>query len=646
MPRLTARVPVTSLHGNIPLTLPFKGEESVEANAVAVQVLAQLDACLVRGDWQSDDFQNLWVDGEDAWFKDHLALTGSVRTIRRSSSIKKAFQTLVPARRAANFGPDAAFQVGGPARFERLNPAVAWIDAPFVFDTRDPAAKCGGYLKLIRTQSGEEEAKWKIWVWFSALLELKCSPWGHPARSSPLPGVQQGNAASRGLPPSTVGGESAPLDLLVVGAGTAGLSALTCARALGLIAIAVDKDAQVGHLWKSRYKALHLHTTKAFNALPFAPFPARYPDFVSAEQFGTYLQNDVVSALKLPVYSGILYDNGKWDDARKFWVISLVDVDTGERGQLCAKNIVMANGPLLPEPRIPTVAAREQFRGETVHSSEFTDAKPWAGKRCLVVGTGASGHDISSALHHAGASSVHLVQRGPNFIFPIAAQEAIIGQIYNEKIPIEMSDLMWSAMPLGVTRTITAAVLGAGTQQIAPTLFQDLEAKGFRVEREKDFTHFAHERHGGHYQGHDFDLLTSGKVKVHSAPAGISHFDSDALVFQDGTSLQADLVVWATGFTRKGSVPEWLVEKGLIDAEAAKDVEAIGHGVDEEGEWPGRWTGSGHPALWFTGAEIQAARYGGKLIALQIAMEKNSELPTAYPRADVAAYTNGVNGSH
>ncbi|CEH14935.1 Flavin-containing monooxygenase [Ceraceosorus bombacis] len=509
MPRLTARVPVTSLHGNIPLTLPFKGEESVEPNAVAVQVLAQLDACLNK--------------------------------------------------------------VGGPARFERLNPAVAWIDAPFVFDTRNPAAKCGGYLKLIRTQSGEEEAKWKIWVWFSALLELKSSPWSHPAHSSPLPGVQQGNAASRGLPPSTVGGESAPLDLLVVGAGTAGLSALTCARALGLIAIAVDKDPQVGHLWKSRYKALHLHTTKAFNALPFAPFPAQYPNFVSAEQFGTYLQNDVVSALKLPVYSGILYDNGKWDDTRKFWVISLVNVDTGE---------------------------------------------------------------------------LHLIQRGPNFIFPIAAQEAIIGQIYNEKIPIEMSDLMWSAMPLGVTRTITAAVLGAGTQQIAPTLFQDLEAKGFRVEREKDFTHFAHERHGGHYQGHDFDLLTSGKVKVHSAPAGISHFDSDALVFQDGTSLQADLVVWATGFTRKGSVPEWLVEKGLIDAEAAKDVEAIGHGVDEEGEWPGRWTGSGHPALWFTGAEIQAARYGGKLIALQIAMEKNSELPTAYPRADVAAHTNGVNGSH
>lgn len=69
MPRLTPRVPVTALHGNVPLTPPFKDEDSLDANAVAAQVLAKLDACLQRADWQSDEFTDLWVDGEDAWFK-------------------------------------------------------------------------------------------------------------------------------------------------------------------------------------------------------------------------------------------------------------------------------------------------------------------------------------------------------------------------------------------------------------------------------------------------------------------------------------------------------------------------------------------------------------------------------------------------
>lgn len=202
-----------------------------------------------------------------------------MRTIRKSAAIKAAFQALVPARGAKNFGPDAALQVGGPARFQRLNAGVAWIDAPFVFETERPAARNGGYLKLIRCQKGPEgeagagegageEAQWKIWVWFSALLQLNSSPWKHPAQSAPIPNVQQGDAASRGLPPKSIGSDNDPLDLLVVGAGTAGLSALSCARALGLSAIAVDKDPQVGHLWKSRYKALHLHTTKVSCCLP------------------------------------------------------------------------------------------------------------------------------------------------------------------------------------------------------------------------------------------------------------------------------------------------------------------------------------------------------------------------------------------
>lgn len=80
-------------------------------------------------------------------------------------------------------------------------------------------------------------------------------------------------------------------------------------------------------------------------------------------------------------------------------------------------------------------------------------------------------------------------------------------------------------------------------------------------------------------------------------------------------------------------MPDDLLRKGLIDEKSASVLEEIGHGVDEEGNNPGLFSGSGHPGFWYTGFELQTARYGAKLIALQIRMSLDGDMPTPYPRA-------------
>ena len=57
-------------------------------------------------------------------------------------------------------------------------------------------------------------------------------------------------------------------DVLVVGAGPAGLAAAACLRERGLEPLIVEKDTAVGAVWRRHYDRLHLHAGRRHSALP------------------------------------------------------------------------------------------------------------------------------------------------------------------------------------------------------------------------------------------------------------------------------------------------------------------------------------------------------------------------------------------
>jgi cation diffusion facilitator CzcD-associated flavoprotein CzcO len=113
--------------------------------------------------------------------------------------------------------------------------------------------------------------------------------------------------------------------------------------------------------------------------------------------------------------------------------------------------------------------------------------------------------------------------------------------------------------------------------------FDDLKAAGFKLDRYGSIIHHLYNRMDGHYM----DVGTSAKIakgliKIQtSTPVG---YTEKGILFDDGTELEADVIVFATGF--EGNM------KYLVRDIFGEDIaEQMGDfwGLDEEGEIKGAW---------------------------------------------------------
>ena len=73
-------------------------------------------------------------------------------------------------------------------------------------------------------------------------------------------------------------------NVVIVGAGPAGLAVGACLRRAGVDFIMLEKAAEVAPAWRRHYRRLHLHTVKSFSSLPFVPFPGDHPRYVPRER--------------------------------------------------------------------------------------------------------------------------------------------------------------------------------------------------------------------------------------------------------------------------------------------------------------------------------------------------------------------------
>ena len=78
-------------------------------------------------------------------------------------------------------------------------------------------------------------------------------------------------------------------EVLVVGAGPAGLAVAATLKSKGRRPLVIEKSTQVGASWRNHYERLHLHTVKALSALPGLPFPDEAPRYVPRQGVVDYL---------------------------------------------------------------------------------------------------------------------------------------------------------------------------------------------------------------------------------------------------------------------------------------------------------------------------------------------------------------------
>src|SRR5215472_5348252 len=79
-------------------------------------------------------------------------------------------------------------------------------------------------------------------------------------------------------------------DVIIIGAGPAGLACSAAMRAAGLNATVLEKAGMVGPVWRLHYDRLHLHTDRNHSGLPGMAMPRDYPTYPSRAQVVEYLE--------------------------------------------------------------------------------------------------------------------------------------------------------------------------------------------------------------------------------------------------------------------------------------------------------------------------------------------------------------------
>ncbi|WP_226574115.1 NAD(P)/FAD-dependent oxidoreductase [Acuticoccus sediminis] len=544
---------------------------------------------------------------EVSYWRDLLAFTWNIRTVEGRKGITEMLRAQLDAVDPTSFQVQA-----GETPTEDGGVTTAWI----TFET-----KAGRGWGLIRLKDG------LIWTILTALQELKGFE-EKKGSARPL-GAKHGAAKNRATwkeerdtEAKSLGYETQPY-CLIVGGGQGGIALGARLRQLGVPTIIIEKNERPGDSWRRRYKSLCLHDPVWYDHLPYIKFPDNWPVFAPKDKIGDWLEM-YTKVMELNYWTKTTCKSASYDEASGTWTV-VVDRD-GEEVTLRPRQLVLATG-MSGKANKPKFPGMETFKGVIQHSSEHEGPDAWTGRKCVVIGSNNSAHDICAALWENGAD-VTMVQRSSTHIVRSDTLMDIgLGALYSEKavasgMTTEKADMIFASIPYRIMHEFQIPLYQQMKERDA-AFYEGLEKAGFDLDWGDDgsglFMKYLRRGSGYYIDVGASQLIIDGKVKL--VKGQVKEFVEDGVVLDDGTKLPADLVVLATGY---GSMNGWAAD--LISREVADKVgKCWGLGSDttkDPGPWEGEqrnmWKPTQQHGLWFHGGNLHQSRHYSLYLALQL----------------------------
>jgi cation diffusion facilitator CzcD-associated flavoprotein CzcO len=317
----------------------------------------------------------------------------------------------------------------------------------------------------------------------------------------------------------------------IIGAGSSGITAAQVLAADGVEFDCFEMGSGVGGNWRydndngvsSAYRSLHINTSREAMEYAAYPMPVSYPDYPSHWQVADYFDAFIdhfglrdkitfrTEVTKVEPSPGGGYDvtTRSRDDARTA-VTRHYD------------HVLVANGhhwdPRWPEPAFP---GSEDFPGEQLHAHYYRTPEVFAGRRVVVLGIGNSACDIAvEASRHARATYLAM-RRGawviPKYLFGVPTDHLTDSPLARGPVRLQK---------LGM-RTMLRVAVGRMTDYGLPKPDHDvLEA---------------------HPTVSDDLLSRLGHGDITVKPS-IERFEGSTVRFTDGSAVEADVVVYCTGY--------------------------------------------------------------------------------------------------
>lgn len=212
------------------------------------------------------------------------------------------------------------------------------------------------------------------------------------------------------------------LDVVIIGAGFAGVYGLHKLRGAGYKVLAVEAGDDVGGCWYwNRYPGLRCDVDSLEYCYAFSEELQR--EWTWSERYAK--QNEIHGYIRfvadrLDLRKDIRFDtrivSATFDNDGSFWTL---ETESGD--SLKARHCIMATG-CLSVPKTPDIAGIDDFEGTLIHSVQWPEEKlELAGKNVAVIGTGSTGIQMIPLLAKE-AGHLTVVQRTPAFCVPARNQ--------------------------------------------------------------------------------------------------------------------------------------------------------------------------------------------------------------------------------
>lgn len=183
--------------------------------------------------------------------------------------------------------------------------------------------------------------------------------------------------------------QRAALDVLVIGAGQAGLAMGRELERAGRSYLILDGARQVGESWRLRWDSLRLFTPARYSALPGIPFPTAPDHLASKDEVADYLRG-YAHAFSMPIALD--------EPVRELRALGPHDfIATTDYARYRARHVVIATGGY-QAPRTPPIASLVPRDVVQVHSTGYRNPSQLPDGPVLVVGAGNSGIQIAREL--------------------------------------------------------------------------------------------------------------------------------------------------------------------------------------------------------------------------------------------------------
>jgi putative flavoprotein involved in K+ transport len=185
-------------------------------------------------------------------------------------------------------------------------------------------------------------------------------------------------------------------DVVVIGAGQAGLAIGYLLARQGKKVVILDSADSIGAAWRNRWDSLVLFTPRRYDALPGLSFPGEPDGYPTRDEVIAYLEQ-YAAAFELPIELQSEVRSLTRRDGRFV-------IEVGDR-RLEADQVVVATGPF-QSPNMPALADRLDPTVFQVHSVDYRRPDDVPSGRVVVVGGGNTGFQIAKEL--SATHDVHL----------------------------------------------------------------------------------------------------------------------------------------------------------------------------------------------------------------------------------------------